>query len=695
MPTPIPFSQYLSQNKGGNQPPVNPAPAPVAAPVAPKNGAIPFSQYKAQKGSIKPNPSFTGIAKTGVPNSSMSGSTPMTNTGIDTIGAVKNTAQAVVGSEIGAGQDIAAAIGGKSYMDKFQKLNASDQKDLTTLIGLRNKYASSGNTAQVDRMNKFIKGHTLVGGGNVTDMFPALNKSTEQVVGDFAGLALDAVTAGTIGGGSKAMESGVLYTGKKAAEVGAEDAGKATIKSVFMKGGDAVNTFDMYDNLIKDGDATAEQIFKDAEKGVYQPEVAKQILSNASMDFERSGFPDLGKKLLSTVDSTNLTKQGLIDAANALIDSVKGTAKGATLGARIFQGAKTGAAIGAGYGVAGGMQNNENAPDLAKSAVVGGIGGAILGSATDAAFGARPATPEDQKIQQIIAPKLDKKETQAAYDEGRVITGKKDLFGKKAPDVVLPSKDTIRATATIQKNIPGASKMNDVQLYSALDKKTDDMAKSLQGDMKKVEVKMSTLSDIRDSWATLKSSQLKDDEFADFKAGNTQFQKNFETRLNALNRDITDSSGKFKTPSKQTFDNLWDARKSFDDSVPDRVKNATDASPANLQYRKKMWLDDRAVLNNAINDTESGLGATSKKAFSEMSDMYEAKNNIIQNAKIDVKGDKAGAVGKYLGNHPVQKHIIKATVGGAAGAAIGGITGSKTAETLGGIIGAGIGASGQ
>jgi hypothetical protein len=103
---------------------------------------------------------------------------------------------------------------------------------------------------------------------------------------------------------------------------------------------------------------------------------------------------------------------------------------------------------------------------------------------------------------------------------------------------------------------------------------------------------------------------------------------------------------------------VWQARKDYDASVADNVKNATDQSPPQLQTRKAMWLQNRAILNTAINDMKSGLGKTAQEAFDAMSDMYGAKENILSKAKVDTKG-KEGILPRTA------KDLAKKVVGGA------------------------------
>jgi hypothetical protein len=250
------------------------------------------------------------------------------------------------------------------------------------------------------------------------------------------------------------------------------------------------------------------------------------------------------------------------------------------------------------------------------------------------------SSPEVNKIQETISPKITSKETKAIIDEGRLTRGKESSIFGKQPDIVEQSEGVKRAAETINQQIPKAHEMNDVELSKALDEKTTSIAKSLQGEMQKTPIKTETTGKVLDAWKNLKSEQQSTPEFLDNEAGNKAFQKMFENHLKELEWDITDDSGKFKSPTPKTLDDVWNVRKSYDNSIPSNVKNATEASSPVLQGRKAMWLQNRAILNSVINDNFEGLGASSKKAFADMSDMYDARENIRSKAKVDTKGSE-------------------------------------------------------
>lgn len=274
------------------------------------------------------------------------------------------------------------------------------------------------------------------------------------------------------------------------------------------------------------------------------------------------------------------------------------------------------------------------------------------------------ASPEGQanlsKIQDTISPKLNAAETKSAINEDRLVRGTDSRVFGKQPDTVLPSEDVKQYSKTISKNIPDAAKMNDVQLSSAIDSKTSEMAQNLEPKMKAAPVDSGTIDRLTSSWEKLKADQLTRPEFLDNEAGNRALQGKFENYLQ-------------KAQDSENLKGVWDARKSYDDSIPNNVKQATTASSPVLQTRQEMWLENRRLLNGVINDNASGLGGTSEKAFSEMSDMYNAKQNILSKAKADLKGIAGGEKVKgFVKAHPVISKgagllvgdkVLKATTG--------------------------------
>lgn len=229
------------------------------------------------------------------------------------------------------------------------------------------------------------------------------------------------------------------------------------------------------------------------------------------------------------------------------------------------------------------------------------------------------------KIQETITPKATVKEARMAQSQGRLIKGKEPtLFRSGTADEVIPTEKTVRATQTIQRQIPGAAQMDEAQLYTALDEKTSQIATELKPEMQKVQVKPETVSNVDSAWKKLKTSQLEVADATD-EANVRKIQSSFEDRITKLKKKGVN------------LDDWWQARKDYDASVPENVKGANSMSSEVLQSRKTIWLQNRGILNDAINSSESGLGETSRQSFSDMHDMYNAKEGIQTKAKIETK----------------------------------------------------------
>ena len=74
-----------------------------------------------------------------------------------------------------------------------------------------------------------------------------------------------------------------------------------------------------------------------------------------------------------------------------------------------------------------------------------------------------------------------------------------------------------------------------------------------------------------------------------------------------------------------------------------------------------MWLENRKLLREVLEDAAKNLDPQSERAFRDMARLYDGVNNIAQRADIDTKG-KAGLL----------KQILQSKATKAAGAIGGG-----------------------
>lgn len=397
---------------------------------------------------------------------------------------------------------------------------------------------------------------------------------------------------------------------------------------------------------------------------------AKQALANSPK--AQADMPGLlAQTQKNIVDQ--LRVQGLDDVANA-VNQIKTTALNSIddLGNSVQQAISTApsavpegaigatskflrttereAMAGARGDISAGAQAIKQGVNQTKQAVTGAVDTTLTkGQETlSKLFKKKPETLENK-----ISPKLTARETRAAMNEGRVIRGAESkLFGRD-PDTVILSPKGQSAAQTIQRRIPNAAELDDAQLLRTSQSEISKIAQEIAPEMKKVTVGPDQTARGFKLWEELKKQQLKDPEFEAF-AGSKRFQSNFQEFLDeALSRTDT-ATGKAR--QARTLDDLWNIRKRYDSSIRDAVKNADGQSSATLQFQKDMWLDNRAILNNIINDAADGLGEKSARAFKDMSDLYWVNNNLAQKAKIAEEGTK----GLF------QKNIVK-ILGGVIG----------------------------
>lgn len=255
---------------------------------------------------------------------------------------------------------------------------------------------------------------------------------------------------------------------------------------------------------------------------------------------------------------------------------------------------------------------------------------------------------ELQNLKERISPKPTVKEAKLALEQGRLVKGKDATFFKNGtPDQVLTNEQQLKSVNTIDRLLPDHTKMSDPELYTSLKEKVGETANNLKPEMEKVKINPQTVKNITDQWNKVKAEQ-KASPYTPSDVNIKKLQSDFESRL--------------QKSKSGNMNDLWETRKAYDDSVPDNVKSATSQSSESLQVKKEVWLQNRRILNAAINDSGNGLGETSRQAFSDMTDMYEAQNGIKSKANINTKIEPAG-IKKII--KPIIKAGAKATGLGA------------------------------
>lgn len=266
--------------------------------------------------------------------------------------------------------------------------------------------------------------------------------------------------------------------------------------------------------------------------------------------------------------------------------------------------------------------------------------------------GAPTATPPDlEKISDMISPKPTIAQAKQAMTEGRLFNGSDPTLLKagSGPQIAASTQQAASAQ-TIGRLIPGADSMDEPTLYGALKDKISETAQTLKPQMEATPIKPETVSAVKDNWASLKKTQI-EDALATDEPNVTKMQSNFQKFLNKS------ASG--------NMNDLWETAKGYDDSIKANVKAATDSSPHELQMAKDIWLQNRGILRDAINDTANGMGKTSQTAFKDMRDMYEGQNGLLSKAKATGEGapSKLEQFGKTKTGKAL-KYGAEAVVGG-------------------------------
>jgi len=377
------------------------------------------------------------------------------------------------------------------------------------------------------------------------------------------------------------------------------------------------------------------------------PSVAADLIPGG-----KTALGALGSGFNAAINAPSQLSSGIASAAQRLggasdqqlrqNDISAGNFANSPLGNRIGVAASIGQSAGNVANTILGAQGVASAGDAAVNAIRD-IRSTSSGAQSIATEGKPAPTPEQStsqmagesgKIIDKIMPKPNAAEIKLALDEGRIAPGQDPTFLRDGtPDSILPSEKVGRAAETIRTQIPGAGDMPTSDLYTALDKRVSQIGTQLRPQMEATPITEDIVSKITNDWTALKVKQLAD-PYTPTGANLEKLQANFEQNF-------------LQASKADNLSNLWDTRIKYDNSVPPSVKNATSLSSDVLQSQKSIWLQNRSILNNAINDAASGLGKISQEAFSNMSDLYNAQKGIRSSYTIPKTGASSG-VSKFL-----------------------------------------------
>lgn len=519
-----------------------------------------------------------------------------------------------------AGTDVAGALGANEAADQQQHISALDSQYVSHILQSRKKAESAGQ--DTSHWDELIRNYKPVSDPSKTlaEMYPALAKSNEQVIGDFAELATELASAGSLETAGKAAVKpagtivGGILQGAKAGAVGGGTLGAA--------GG-------LAHGLQENKDAAG--VLGETAIGGLEGSAAGGILGAVA------GGVSAGVNKAKITAGVQPTIERHIATAKQIAEAEPNVSSEALI-------ANTQKEMVAGL-------RGDGMTEASKA--VSALNPADFSTVDEFGNAAKAATNKEfQKVQEIISPKLDAKEIKKAIAEGRIVPGQDPTLLKGGtPDAVLPSSQTARAAETVYNQIPGASSMKAPDLYTALGTKTSEHAQALRPAMQATPVTEDTVQGITDAWNALKAKQL-DNPYIPTTANLERLQQNFE-------RDFLQAS------KSDNLGDLWDTRIKYDKSVPISVRNATSLSSDTLQAQKEIWLQNRGILNDAIENASTGLDDVASKTFKEMSDMYNAQEGIISSYKMS-KGELS-RIADWIKKNPIKASAIGIALGSLTG----------------------------
>ena len=329
-----------------------------------------------------------------------------------------------------------------------------------------------------------------------------------------------------------------------------------------------------------------------------------------------------------------------------------GGGEGTTAAARIVNaGLKYGAggAVGgAGQAMGQGASPGQVAMQAGESGLLSGLGAGVL-QAGGEGISALAAKSNIQSIVDKLMPNMRSTgpEVRAAMNDGRIIDGTKSTFWGSTPDTIAPKAKTIVNAQTLEANIPGIASMSPQNMVRAIDDTTSAQLGKLDPVMQQIPISQADTGKIFEAATALKQAQQEAPAFYD-SPSTARMQATFERYLKGLQWDTTDAAtGKFKTPTPKTLADVVKVLRDYDGSVDDDIKNLGANADRTDKLQHKQWLQNRTLLSSMRDDLASKLAPDVQKTFKGVSNMLDARNSLVRNARITTKGSP-GLVAKGL-----------------------------------------------
>lgn len=272
-----------------------------------------------------------------------------------------------------------------------------------------------------------------------------------------------------------------------------------------------------------------------------------------------------------------------------------------------------------------------------------------------------PVTKKDvTPIQEMFTASGTKKVKDQAFREGRVVVGEKGVLTGEKADFVIPSAKEVNTAKVVEKYLGKDIAKKDVSFaHKAVGDQIEVIAKDLAPELKAIKADKNSVKSLKTKQKKLAKEQLDDPIAAQYEKSAEKAQAQFEKVINRLE----DKAKK----NELSLDDLWQARKDYDLGVKSRIKTAPDTAESQVLMQKDIWLENRSLLNDMLDEQAKKLGTDVKEAFSDMNALYNGQSILETNFKFQAK-DKPGFIGKQLGG-------VIGTKGAIAGAGLSALVG--------------------
>ena len=279
---------------------------------------------------------------------------------------------------------------------------------------------------------------------------------------------------------------------------------------------------------------------------------------------------------------------------------------------------------------------------------VSGIGRKFKGTRESISGIVRGETAE-KKVAGFISEKPTAAASRKALEQGRIEPGKsvisERLFGRK-PGEIAPTQRIERAQDVITDAVKNKriSTSDPQSFYTGVKEEGLTRAKNLEPRLAEI-----GLSDVEQTEFVQYITDIKNEYVG------SDFAKKVLTakERNALEAALDDML------KAENANDIWVARKNFDNHIPDRVKQASSTSDVSVLQSQAFWKEVRNGMNDGLEEVANKFDVDVRTEFDDMASLFEARENMIAKAP-DLLKAKKGALGK----EDINKLLIRIGLGG-------------------------------